>query len=1052
MGQKGCGKTRVLISRVVYLLDNGVEGSKFLFLTSTTEQATIVADAIKHMALDKKQSRFITVTTFPKLCLRIIKENQKLNTFKNGSKRMTPLKYHELVKHILKEWMELKERRSEGINKKQQMVSKLRRMLQNKSSDQESASNIQKISKMKMKEMVNFIRWAKSHRFASNKFVDEYEHILLTYTNKLRETFLIDWNDIYLSVVQMFQMYQQVLSHYRNQFGIILVDDYQDLNSLQVSIITFLSQNSGMITVAGNLNESIRSKYGSDFTHFQNFQTDFLNCTSIKLDQNNLNSFFSPRSTRLLFYSSQCLLNPELSNSQPELILNNNNNNNNIMNEKICYMNPENGRHEAIEIVKNIQNLVKGYNYNKRNYSEFAVLFRIRKISLYVELELAKAKIFFKWTSGSGLPFFGRPEIKHIFAYLSLITNTANDWQVLNIINVPNRYISKQTIDNIKAISEKEKISCIQVINKLTDWYERKMETVQQINEQNKKSIELIELKNQKKRKKDQDLIDNETERKLLDNFFGNNNNNNNNNEKKKSNINIKTFLNSNNSQSNQNISKIQQYCKQVGAHQLLAISKFWSTIKKLKKFSVQLRKPYEVIKNIIEEIKYFEKTPIIANDHNHQKKKSYSSTKVNSSTILKQNKRFFFSRTSWDENVTTEIEEDWVDSYSKKDALIALMEEAKLLQEQYIKSINKNPDPLFLLKIFNQFIHQGIRYSNVFYRFQQNPSNNYVTLSTIHRSKGLEFPIVYLVSFNEGIMPLSMQAYHKKNKSNPRKRRRNKANSGDQYNGIDAKEELRIAYVAFTRAKSKLILSIIKYEKTGELLYPSRYLNNLPQQFLERLHIEKPPKNISSLQYFQQLEFVDPILQDQNNEIRDDKAKTEINKKSSLSNFVNDFDYDFDNYKQDQRNLDEKIIQNKNKNQLLMHSKLPLSNNQQKQPVIYLDQNNQNRFQIPNKAQQNISNKARPTTISNSQLTKYPTINHLPNNNQITNQYKHPQQQFNLTSTKNTQSMQQFHHFSKKGNNIGINQNLSPKRKLIYHPFSQMQNFSSSILRKKEN
>ena len=237
-----------------------------------------------------------------------------------------------------------------------------------------------------------------------------------------------------------------LLEYYSNKFKYVLVDEYQDTNKAQFTLVTLLASKYGNITVVGDNDQGIYSFRGADITNILNFEKDFPGTKIIKLEQN--------------YRCTQNILN-----AANEVIKNNE-----TKYEKKLWTSNEKGNlpkvfrgdneyDEANYIVRQI-NTLKMEEYYK--YSDFAILYRMNSQSRSIEDILRREDIPYKIVGG--LKFYERKEIKDIIAYLRLIQNTSDNLSLTRIINEPKRGVGKTSLDNIDAISASNGISMYEVI------------------------------------------------------------------------------------------------------------------------------------------------------------------------------------------------------------------------------------------------------------------------------------------------------------------------------------------------------------------------------------------------------------------------------------------------------------------------------------------------------------------------------------------------------------------------------------------------------------
>ena len=284
--------------------------------------------------------------------------------------------------------------------------------------------------------------------FRRELIADIYE----LYQKRLKENNAIDFDDIINFTIKILLENQDLLEYYSNKFKYVLVDEYQDTNKAQFTLITLISSKNGNITVVGDNDQGIYSFRGADITNILNFEKDFPGTKIIKLEQN--------------YRCTQSIL--DVAN---EVIKNNE-----TKYEKVLWTKNEKGAmprvfrgkteyDEANFIVSQV-NLLRTEEYYK--YNDFAVLYRMNSQSRSIEDILRREDIPYKIVGG--LKFYERKEIKDIIAYLRLIQNTNDNLSLTRIINEPKRGVGQTSLDNIDSLAASSGISMYDIIKNAEDY------------------------------------------------------------------------------------------------------------------------------------------------------------------------------------------------------------------------------------------------------------------------------------------------------------------------------------------------------------------------------------------------------------------------------------------------------------------------------------------------------------------------------------------------------------------------------------------------------
>ena len=284
------------------------------------------------------------------------------------------------------------------------------------------------------------VKYAGDYR--KSKIAEIYE----LYQKRLKENNAIDFDDIINYTIKILTENPDVLTYYTEKFKYVLVDEYQDTNKAQFTLVSILASYYGNITVVGDNDQGIYSFRGADISNILNFEKDFPGTTIIKLEQNY-------RCTGNILKAANAVIK----------------NNENKYDKKLwtengeghlpCIYQGDDEYDEARYIIEQINHL-KTEEYFK--YSDFSVLYRMNTQSRAIEDILNRDGIPYKVIGG--LKFYERKEIKDALCYLRLIANTSDNLSLKRIINEPKRGIGKTSLDNIQEISEKSGISMYDVI------------------------------------------------------------------------------------------------------------------------------------------------------------------------------------------------------------------------------------------------------------------------------------------------------------------------------------------------------------------------------------------------------------------------------------------------------------------------------------------------------------------------------------------------------------------------------------------------------------
>ena len=303
------------------------------------------------------------------------------------------------------------------------------------------------------------------------------------YQKKLRENNAIDFDDIINYTIKILSENPDVLEYYSNKFEYVLVDEYQDTNKAQFTLVSMLAARFGNITVVGDNDQGIYSFRGADITNILNFEKDFPGTKIIKLEQNY-------RCTQNILDAANAVIKNNETKYKKNLWTEN-------MKGTLPYVYRGDTEYdEANFIVEQIRRL-KREEY--MSYNDFTVLYRMNSQSRSIEDILRREDIPYKIVGG--LKFYERKEIKDIIAYLRLIENTSDNLSLQRIINEPKRGIGKTSLDNVEQIANQNEVSMYEVINRAADFgltrvYANSRDFISQIEElkSKKESLPISEL------------------------------------------------------------------------------------------------------------------------------------------------------------------------------------------------------------------------------------------------------------------------------------------------------------------------------------------------------------------------------------------------------------------------------------------------------------------------------------------------------------------------------------------------------------------------------
>lgn len=426
----GSGKTRVLTSRIAYLIKSGVKAKEILAVTFTNKAAKEMRARLASL-LGEEVVKYMWVGTFHSICGRILRQDIENFCFPSGKKLDKNFTIYD---------------EDDSIAVIKAAVKKLN--LDDKIYAPKYIKTIISNSKNKMLDAFSFSTFARD--FKSQKIASVFEE----YENTLSNNNAIDFDDMLMLSVKLLEKCPEVREKYFSKFQHILVDEFQDTNQAQYSLVKMLYTNlsdqhmeNRSLCVVGDIDQSIYSWRGADFKIILNFQRDFKDTTIIKLEQNY-------RSTENILNVANAII--ENNEERVDKVLYSQKG----QGEKICYFEAQDEADEANFIAQTVKS-------TSDNYNQFAVLYRTNAQSRAIEEALISHSIPYRIYGG--LKFYDRKEIKDIIAYLKLIYNPNDSQSLKRIINVPKRAIGDTTIKNLQAIADSQDTSLFDAILNLDD-------------------------------------------------------------------------------------------------------------------------------------------------------------------------------------------------------------------------------------------------------------------------------------------------------------------------------------------------------------------------------------------------------------------------------------------------------------------------------------------------------------------------------------------------------------------------------------------------------
>ena len=413
----GSGKTRVLTHKIAHLIKNNlVEADNILALTFTNKAAEEMRQRV--FKIIKNKSAQVTMGTFHSVCAKMLRSEIYNLGYTSDFSIFDVQDQTSLLKVLLepmdfpKNYITPKDMRFKISYFKNRLISP------------EEAKN-------------------KANIIIDNHYAELYEK----YQIALKDNNAVDFDDLLLLPLQIFEKFPKVLASYQEKWKYILVDEYQDTNKPQFMLVKYLAKSHQQICVVGDDDQSIYGWRGADISNILDFEKTFKNSEIFKLETNY-------RSTSFILDSAYSVVKNNHNRASKELVANNGDG------EKLGLMQTNDEMEESDAIISALQKEIK---LEKRNFSDFAVLYRTNSQSRAIEDAFRRSGI--PYNIIGGVRFYERKEIKDLIGYLSLILNPKDTISLRRVVNFPPRGIGLKTVDKCVIEAEKRNVEMIEVLN-----------------------------------------------------------------------------------------------------------------------------------------------------------------------------------------------------------------------------------------------------------------------------------------------------------------------------------------------------------------------------------------------------------------------------------------------------------------------------------------------------------------------------------------------------------------------------------------------------------
>lgn len=405
----GSGKTSTMTCRIANLIDNGVSPYNILAVTFTNKAAGEMRERVE--ALVGNRANDMWIQTFHSACLRILRVHADRIGYESGFVVYDPTDQKTVTKNIIKMY---------SIDDK----------------------------KFTPAYFLSIISDCKNKCISPAQFAAQNEgdfrgkltaDIYADYQKELHKNNAMDFDDLLLNTVKLFETNEDVLRKYQNKFRYVMVDEYQDTNYVQYLFIKMIAEGHNNICVVGDDDQCIYEWRGADISNILNFERDFRGTKTVKLEQNY-------RSCANIIEAAHSVIEKNAKRKKKKLWTDKE------AGDKIIYFRADTEKEEAAYAAQEIGHLCgKTLYFDKLKYNDFAILYRTNAQSRNFEEALSARDIPYRVLGGTR--YYDRKEIKDMMSYMRLVLNPADDVALARIINEPKRGIGAKTVEKIRTLA-----------------------------------------------------------------------------------------------------------------------------------------------------------------------------------------------------------------------------------------------------------------------------------------------------------------------------------------------------------------------------------------------------------------------------------------------------------------------------------------------------------------------------------------------------------------------------------------------------------------------
>lgn len=405
MAGAGSGKTRVLTHRIAYLIEEkDVNPWNILAITFTNKAAKEMRDRVGKLL--PEGARDVWVSTFHALCVRILRRDIEQIGYNRAFTIAATSEQKTLIKRVCAD-----------LN------------IDTKKFDPRAITSEISNAKNALKTPAEY------EAEAASPFENIVANVYKNYQRELRANQAVDFDDLIMLTIELFEKNAETLSFYQNKFHYIHVDEYQDTNDAQYKLVNMLAKNFRNLCVVGDADQSIYGWRGANMENILNFEKDYPDAKTVLLNQNY-------RSTQTILDAANGVIKNNTIRREKDLWTDNGDG------EKISYYRGQSENDESHFVVSKIQEGIKD---DHKNYNDFAILYRTNAQSRVIEETFLKANV--PYTMVGGHKFYDRKEIRDVLSYLTLLVNPADSMSFERVVNEPKRGLGASSIDKLRAFA-----------------------------------------------------------------------------------------------------------------------------------------------------------------------------------------------------------------------------------------------------------------------------------------------------------------------------------------------------------------------------------------------------------------------------------------------------------------------------------------------------------------------------------------------------------------------------------------------------------------------